>query len=34
VPDARAAEFEAFLATLQIDWVEERNNVAYELFLR
>lgn len=34
VPAARHAEFDATLAGLQMDWVEERNNPAYELFLR
>ena len=34
VPATRDAEFETLLASLQMDWVEERNNPAYELFLR
>lgn len=33
VPAADAA-FDAFLASLQMDWVEEHGNAAYELFLR
>jgi len=34
VPDSLTADFDRFLAGLQMDWVEERDNVAYELFLR
>ncbi|MGD9600476.1 MAG: threonine ammonia-lyase, biosynthetic [Gammaproteobacteria bacterium] len=34
VPVDAAESFDAFLASLQMDWVEERDNTAYELFLR
>ena len=34
VPAARDPEFREFLAQLQMDYVEEANNVAYDLFLR
>ena len=34
VPAARDPEFREFLAQLQMDYVEEINNVAYDLFLR
>ena len=34
VPEALSDEFDRFLSGLQMDWVEERNNMAYELFLR
>ncbi len=34
VPSNCNADFDAFLAGLQMEWVEERDNAAYELFLR
>ena len=34
VPTARTTEFDSFLETLQMNWVEEHDNPAYELFLR
>ncbi len=34
VPPADTQAFEELLANLNMDWIEERNNAAYELFLR